>query len=241
MTHRDKPARLFGGAGAILLLLGVAGPLAAAPAGIDARAPISIEADRASIDEPSGVAVYRGGVVLVQGGLKLRAEELTVEVRDGRAVKAVALGKPALLDQAATPQQEASHAEASKMTFLIEQDRMLLDDRASLRQGGRLFQGAHIDYDVVNRRVNASGGENSRVLLVLPAAGDADADADADKEKDKDAADKDRKERPGKGSADKADKPAGNGTDEAAAAGTTPAAETATPKKANKADKAGTP
>jgi lipopolysaccharide export system protein LptA len=236
MTHRDKPARLFGGAGAILLLLGVAGPLAAAPAGIDARAPISIEADRASIDEPSGVAVYRGGVVLVQGGLKLRAEELTVEVRDGRAVKAVALGKPALLDQAATPQQEASHAEASKMTFLIEQDRMLLDDRASLRQGGRLFQGAHIDYDVVNRRVNASGGENSRVLLVLPAAGDADAD----KEKDKDAAEKDRKERPGKGSADKADKPAGNGTDDAAA-GTTPAAETATPKKANKADKAGTP
>lgn len=237
MTHRDKPARLSGGAGAILLLLGVAGPLAAAPAGIDARAPISIEADRASIDEPSGVAVYRGGVVLVQGGLKLRAEELTVEVRDGRAVKAVALGKPALLDQAATPQQEASHAEASKMTFLIEQDRMLLDDRASLRQGGRLFQGAHIDYDVVNRRVNASGGENSRVLLVLPAAGDANAD----KEKDKDAADKDRKERPGKGSADKADKPAGNGTDDAAAAGTTPAAETATPKKANKADKAGTP
>lgn len=230
MTHRDRHA---GRAGTLaLLLLCSAGPLAAAPAGIDTRAPISIEADRASIDEPSGVAVYRGGVVLVQGGLKLRADELTVEVRDGRAVKAVALGKPALLDQAATPQQEASHAEASRMTFLIEQDRMLLDDRASLRQGGRLFQGAHIDYDVVNRRVNASGGENSRVLLVLPAAGEAD------KNSDKDAVEKERKERPGKGGDGK---PAATGANEAAGAGSTPAPDTVSPKKTNKADKATTP
>jgi len=135
---------------------------------IDRNAPIQIEADSATIDEPSGTAVYRGKVVLQQGLLKLQSKELTVVIQDGRALKAIANGTPVLLDQAPTETDEAIHAEARRITFLIEEDRMLLDNQATLRQGDRLFQGAHIDYDVVARRVNASGGGSSRVLLVLP-------------------------------------------------------------------------
>lgn len=135
---------------------------------LDRDAPIQIEADSAVIDEPSGSAIYRGRVVLQQGLLKLQSNELTVYIKDGKATKAVASGTPVKLDQAPTPTDEAIHAEARRITFQIEADRMLLDNQATLRQGDRLFQGAHIDYDVVNRKVNASGGGSSRVLLVLP-------------------------------------------------------------------------
>lgn len=160
---------LFTTARTVLLVALLAGAgLATAGLTLDRNAPIQIEADSAVLDEPTGSAVYRGRVLLQQGAMKLQSVELTVFVKDGKAFKAVAAGQPVLLDQAATATEEAIHAEASRITFLIEEDRMLLDDQASLKQGERLFQGARIDYNVAKRRVNASGSNNTRVLLVLP-------------------------------------------------------------------------
>lgn len=160
MTRRDRLLLLLAG----LALTGIArGAL-----NLDRSAPISIEADSAVIDEPSGTAVYRGRVLLRQGTLHLEAGELTLYVKDGRAEKAVAAGNPVRLEQDATGTQEATRAEARRITFLVAQERMVLENKARLTQGARLFQGAHIDYEVGNRRVNATGAEQSRVLLVLP-------------------------------------------------------------------------
>jgi lipopolysaccharide export system protein LptA len=153
---------------AIALALIACAASAQAALTLDRNAPIQIEADSAVIDEPSGSAIYRGHVQLRQGAMNLQAGELSVFIKDGKAVKAIAHGRPVLLDQAASATEEAIHAEARHITFLIEEDRMLLDDQASLKQGDRLFQGAHIDYNVAKRRVNASGAGGSRVLLVLP-------------------------------------------------------------------------
>lgn len=184
-------------------LLAVALSLVAGAAGaaltLDRNAPIQIEADSAVIDEPTGSAVYRGRVLLQQGAMKLQSSELTVFIKDGKAFKAVAAGRPVLLDQAATATEEAIHAEASRITFLIEEDRMMLDDRASLKQGERLFQGAQIDYDVTKRRVNASGSGQTRVLLVLPPTPAGTPDKSTDKATDKAAADPKTEPRPDAG------------------------------------------
>lgn len=162
MTRRDQYLLLLAG----LLAAGVS----RAALTLDRSAPISIEADSALIDEPSGTAVYRGRVLLRQGTIHLEAGELTLHVKDGRAEKAIATGNPVRLEQEATETQESTRAEARRITFLVGQERMVLENRARLTQGSRLFQGAHIDYEVANRRVNATGGEQSRVLLVLPPA-----------------------------------------------------------------------
>lgn len=180
---------------ALWLVAGVAG----AALTLDRNAPIQIEADSAVIDEPSGSAVYRGRVLLQQGAMKLQSSELTVFIKDGKAFKAVAAGRPVLLNQAATATEEAIQAEARRITFLIEEDRMMLDDRASLRQGERLFQGAQIDYDVTKRRVNASGGGQTRVLLVLPPTPAGSPDKAADKAPDKAAVDPKTESRPDAG------------------------------------------
>lgn len=177
MTRPDRLA-------ALLLGLALAVPAGAQMPG-DRNAPISIEADSAVIDEPAGTAVYRGRVVLVQGNTTLKADELSLLVVDGKAQKAVATGKPVVLDQAKTKTAEASHAEALRMTFLITEDRMLLEQKASLRQGEKYFQGERIDYNTALRRVNASGGANSRVLLVLPPT-DPEKQRKGGKDKDKD-------------------------------------------------------
>ncbi len=177
MIRNEQPWRLALPGVFLLLASGIAHGMLT----LDRNAPIQIEADSAVIDEPSGSAIYRGRVVLQQGLLKLQSSELTVYIKDGKATKAVASGTPVKLDQAPTPTDEAIHAEARRITFQIEADRMLLDNQATLRQGDRLFQGAHIDYDVVNRKVNASGGGSSRVLLVLPPTPAGTDKPDADK------------------------------------------------------------
>lgn len=172
MTHRERLIAL--------LLLATAAVTAHAALTLDRSAPISIEADSAVIDEPSGSAIYRGKVLLRQGGMRLQAGELTLYVQDGRAHKAIASGTPVRLEQAATADAEAIQAEAREITFLITDNRMILKKQARLSQGERLFQGAHIDYDLTRRRVNASGGGDSRVLLVLPGAADEARNDDID-------------------------------------------------------------
>lgn len=165
MTHRERLIAL--------VLLATAAVTAHAALTLDRSAPISIEANSAMIDEPAGRAVYSGDVVLKQGGMRLQASKLILYVKDGRAHKAIARGKPVRLEQAATADAEATQAEARQITFLITDNRMVLKNQARLSQGERLFQGAHIDYDLTNRRVSASGGGKSRVLLVLPGTADA--------------------------------------------------------------------
>lgn len=184
MTRRDarrpegtRRPGLHSARTAALLLLALGATVAHAALTLDRSAPIAIEADAATIDEPSGSATYRGRVLLQQGTIRLQAGELTLFMKDGKAFKAVATGSPVKLDQAPTAAQEAIHAEARRITFLMGEDRMLLDNQAKLKQGDRLFQGAHIDYNVAQRRVNASGGGNSRVLLVLPPTATPEDDA----------------------------------------------------------------
>lgn len=171
MTHRDRWLAT------LLLMLAAAGAHAALT--LDRSAPIAIEADSATIDEPAGTATYRGRVVLRQGTITLQTAELVLYVKDGKAQKAIATGTPARLKQAATATEEAIEAEARRITFLVAEERMVLENQARLRQGERLFQGATINYETANRRVSASGGERSRVLLVLPpsTAGETAEDA----------------------------------------------------------------
>lgn len=165
MIHRNRLVSL--------ILLATATATVQAGLTLDRSAPISIEANSAVIDEPAGRAVYSGNVVLKQGGMRLQAGSLILHVTEGRAHKAVASGSPVRLEQAATAEAEATQAEARQITFLIMENRMVLEKQARLSQGERVFQGAHINYDLTNRRVSASGSGTSRVLLVLPGSAEA--------------------------------------------------------------------
>lgn len=46
--------------------------------GTDADAPVEVTADQLSVDQESGVAVFTGDVMIVQGGMRLTAPEVQV-------------------------------------------------------------------------------------------------------------------------------------------------------------------
>ena len=66
----------------------------------DREQPIRVQADSAELDDKQGVAVYRGGVVITQGSLKITGDTVTItQTPQGDIDVFTAVGKPAYYEQ----------------------------------------------------------------------------------------------------------------------------------------------
>ena len=62
----------------------------------DREQPIRVQADSAELDDKQGVAVYRGGVVITQGTLKITGDTVTItQNAQGDIEIFTSVGKPA--------------------------------------------------------------------------------------------------------------------------------------------------
>jgi lipopolysaccharide export system protein LptA len=82
-----------------LVLTGMMLTAAALAAGEDRTQPIEVRARSVEINEKTGVAVYRGDVVVRQGSLELRGERVEVRGRQNKPEQIDAFGKPAMARQ----------------------------------------------------------------------------------------------------------------------------------------------
>ena len=150
-----------------LLGAGVSGPVVALSS--DRNQPMYIEADRADIDDKTGVSVYRGNVKITQGTLQLTAEELTVHSKDGEIVKAIAVGQPATFRQRPDGKAQDVEAESLRMEYFAAEQKITLLNKAEVRQAGDTFRSDKIHYDIAKDVVNAGGsgspGERVRITI----------------------------------------------------------------------------
>jgi lipopolysaccharide export system protein LptA len=134
----------------------------------DRNQPMDVEADRADIDDKRGVSVYRGNVKITQGTLRLTAEELTLHTRDGEVVRAIAVGKPATYRQRPDGKDQDVEAEALKMEYFADRQKLILTDKASVRQAGDSFRSERIDYDIAADVVKGgTGSPGDRVRITI--------------------------------------------------------------------------
>lgn len=151
-----------------LLYAGLPGEAAALSS--DRDQPMYIEADRADIDEQRGISVYRGSVKITQGTLQLTAAELTVHSKGGDIVKAIAVGQPATYRQRPDGKEQDVEAEALRMEYFAVDQKIILIDKAEVRQGGDTFRSNRINYDIAKDVVNAgatasSPGDRVRITI----------------------------------------------------------------------------
>lgn len=134
----------------------------------DRDQPMYVEADRADIDEKRGVSVYRGNVKITQGTLVLTAAELTVHSKDGDVVKAIAVGQPATYRQRPDGKEQDIEAEALRMEYFATEEKIILIDKAEVRQAGDTFRSDRINYDIAKDVVNAGAGSpGDRVRITI--------------------------------------------------------------------------
>ena len=151
---------------AALLLLAV-GAAQALPS--DRDQPVQVSADSASFNEKTGIATYNGSVVVRQGTLEIRAEQIVITTdRKGTVLSTVATGTPARYQQQTDPKRGPVNAEADRIDYDARNDVIVLTGKARLRQDASSFQGSSITYNSARQQIDAKGDGSSRVQLVFP-------------------------------------------------------------------------
>lgn len=147
-----------------ILLLGASVAFSQESLKPDNRAPINISADRASYE--NGQGVYEGRVELRQGALTIQADKLTIDEQNRQVNRILAIGQPAQLAQ----NGDSVRAEAKSIEYFVGSGKVILTQKALIRQQGSEIRGNRITYDSQQQTVIAEGdkGENpERVNMTL--------------------------------------------------------------------------
>ena len=136
-----------------LFFVSVAGQSHALPD--DRNQPIHISSDTAEIDDRTGRSVYRGKVLMSQGSIKLKADQVTIINDDNGISKLIAIGIPAHFQQLPELDKSITHAFGNRIEYFVADERIELIKQAKLEQEQNVFTGERIDYDMKNRVVNA--------------------------------------------------------------------------------------
>lgn len=134
----------------------------------DRDKPMRITADKAERDDVSGVTIYTGNVILIQGTLRLTSEKLTIYQIDGEPSKIIAEGKPAKMQERPKPDKAIMYAEGQVITYYKSEERVHLQTDGYVEQGGQEVKGDSIDYFIEKELTKAKSGKNSRVEVVIP-------------------------------------------------------------------------
>jgi len=134
----------------------------------DRSKPLKVQADRASLQKKSGISTYSGHVIVQQGSLIIKADQLTVYTRDGKLLKMVAQGSPAGFQQRPDNKKQDITAKALKMTFNARENTTIFEQQAELRQGKNAFKSNRIVYNLSKDTVIA-GKQNGggRVTITI--------------------------------------------------------------------------
>jgi lipopolysaccharide export system protein LptA len=150
---------------ALALALAAPGPNLAQQA--DTELPLNVEADRAELNEATGIGVYRGDVRITQGSMLLKADTVTVIAPERRLQKVIAEGDRSTFRQT-TASGQVLWAEASRMEYEPLEDRITLLGEAVLRRAENRFAAERIVYHIERQVVDADDPEGAgRVKMTL--------------------------------------------------------------------------
>jgi lipopolysaccharide export system protein LptA len=130
--------------------------------------PIHIEADRAELNDATGISTYTGNVVMTQGDTRIEAAHVVVTSEDGELTLITAKGNPIHYFQ-----EEAGQSPIQGQSLRLEYDAqsevLLLLEQAEFQRGSDHFSGNRILYDRVQEKVTASmakdGDQRVRITL----------------------------------------------------------------------------
>jgi lipopolysaccharide export system protein LptA len=135
----------------------------------DRDQPMTIEADKATLNEKTGNSVYEGNVHVQQGTLVLQGSKMTVQLNDNTIEKIILTGSPATYRQRPDGKDTDQHAEAGRIEYHATEDRIILLENARVWQSGaEEFRSDRIIFNLKDNTVNAGGsGPGDRVRITL--------------------------------------------------------------------------
>jgi lipopolysaccharide export system protein LptA len=139
----------------------------------DRQQPIRIQADAAIVDETNGSSVYKGNVFVKQGTLEVTANEVEIFTAAGEVTQITATTDSdsevlAHFQQQINAAMEMVAADAKKITYLIQEERLHLSGDARLQKVHDVFTGQLLSYDLKRGIVNLNSiGGSDRVNMTI--------------------------------------------------------------------------
>lgn len=134
----------------------------------DRLQPITIEADRVTIDDRKGISTYQGQVKLNQGSLEVTAEWVMVRKPGDQVDYVDSKGQPVRFHQQGDSPKETVRGFANRIEYDLPKKTITLTGDAHLWQEQDEFSGETITYNFVSRRVKAQSDDaGGRVRVII--------------------------------------------------------------------------
>ena len=130
---------------------------------------LTVDADRAELDESQGYSVYSGNVQLQQQGIDLTGDRLTIRRPSNGQLRATMEGQPARLTHTPDNADGPITATATSMTYDTGSRQLTLEGRARIERGADTLSAGKIEYNLADQRMRAAGGDSERVRITIPA------------------------------------------------------------------------
>ena len=113
----------------------------------DKTKPVNLEADTVTMDDINKTSLYMGNVILIQGTLVLRADQVQARQNDQGLQSVTAIGRPVAFRQKTDGRDEYLEGYADRMEFDNVTSQLELIGNARLRRGQDELRGAQISYN----------------------------------------------------------------------------------------------
>ena len=149
-----------------LLALLLVNSLAAVAAKPDYTQQIQIDADNlVSINE--NVATYRTNVVITQGSMQMKADQLEINASAGKGKEIyIATGSPVSYSQLLADGKPVT-AQAKEMRYEPSNRTLTLSGDAELTQSGSVVKASVIRYNLEKQQLSAESDESKRVTTIF--------------------------------------------------------------------------
>ena len=108
---------------------------------------IEIESDTMTVDDAKNISIYKGDVILTQGTLIIRAEELTVREDSQGFQHSTSIGNPTTFKQKRDGREDFIEGRAERIEYDGHMDKVHLYSGASVKRGTDTVFGDYIMYD----------------------------------------------------------------------------------------------
>lgn len=122
--------------------------------GFNSNDPIAVNADSFSADLQAETGTYSGNVLVVQGSVRLRADEVVVAAPDGRATRMEARGGIVVESPSGT-------ATGALAVYDIADQVVRLTGNVVLTKNSNVMRGSTLEVRIADGRATLSGGVNS--------------------------------------------------------------------------------
>lgn len=135
----------------------------------DQQQPVTLEADRATYNERTGITTYTGNVLITQGTIRIEADSIVVNLTANRSIRdATAKGRPARFQQQISADKGLAKGEGQSIVYDAQTGIVTMTGNALLTQDGARFSGNSIRYSMNQGDIEALGNRDRRVTLVIP-------------------------------------------------------------------------